>query len=127
MSDEHANHHVNYLYIFIALCVCTALSVVFDFLPINNKLILIFLVLGVAVAKALFVLSYFMHLKFEGKWKYVLLTPTIILAMGLPLALLPDVGMHYYTNVVPQALRSPQVHHDTDTETHELPAEKQGH
>jgi cytochrome c oxidase subunit IV len=43
-----------------------------------------------------------MHLKFEGKWKFLLLSPTIILAIGLPLALLPDVGEHYYTLDVPQ-------------------------
>ena len=50
------------------------------------------LVLSVATAKALFVMMYFMHLKFEGRWKYVLLSPTVILAIGLPLALLPDIG-----------------------------------
>jgi cytochrome c oxidase subunit 4 len=59
-------------------------------------------VLAVASAKALLVMIYFMHLKFEGRWKFVLLAPTIILALGLPLALLPDVGAHYYLLDVPQ-------------------------
>jgi len=43
-----------------------------------------------------------MHLKFERAWKYVLLAPTTILALGLPLALMPDVGEHYYKQEVPQ-------------------------
>ena len=104
MSDTHHNHHVNYFLIFLALCVCTALSVVFDVAKesINSGVLLLFLVFGVAVAKALFVLVYFMHLKFEGRWKYILLAPTMILAMGLPLALTPDIGLHYYTPDVPQ-------------------------
>jgi cytochrome c oxidase subunit 4 len=102
MSDEHGGHHANYFAVFIALCICTGLSVMFDLVHIPSKKLLIVLVLSVAVAKALFVMTYFMHLKFERAWKYVLLAPTIILAMGLPLALLPDVGVHYYTIDVPQ-------------------------
>ena len=102
MSDEHNAHHVNYLLIFITLCGCTALSIFLDVIEISNKGVLITLVLGVAVAKALFVMLFFMHLKFEGNWKFVLLAPTIILAIGLPLALLPDIGVHYYTVSSPQ-------------------------
>jgi cytochrome c oxidase subunit 4 len=88
--------HINYFAIFIALCVCTGLSVVFDALPATKPVIAV-LVLAVAVAKAQFVMRYFMHLQFEGLWKYVLLLPTAILACGLPLALAPDIAMHYYT------------------------------
>jgi cytochrome c oxidase subunit IV len=102
MSDEHNTHHVNYLLIFITLCGCTLLSIIFDVVEISNKGVLITLVLGVAVAKALFVMLFFMHLKFEGNWKFVLLAPTTILAIGLPLALLPDIGVHYYTVASPQ-------------------------
>jgi cytochrome c oxidase subunit 4 len=116
MSDEHAAHHVNYFMVFIALCVCTALSVMFDLIDISNKLVLIVLVLGVAVAKALFVMTYFMHLKFEGRWKFVLLAPTIILAIGVPLALLPDVGLHYYHLEIPQNDPSVSVSHHGETE-----------
>lgn len=110
MSDKHDAHHVNYLYVFVALCVFTGLSVLFDVVDIkdahpaglNGYVVLIVLVLAVAAAKALCVMMFFMHLKFEGNWKYVLLAPTTILALGLPLALLPDVGLHYYVLDVPQ-------------------------
>ena len=88
--------HANYLMVFVALCVCTLISVATDLIDFRSRTVLAIVVLAVAVAKALFVMGYFMHLKFEGRWKFVLLAPTLILAVGLPLALLPDIGMHYY-------------------------------
>jgi cytochrome c oxidase subunit 4 len=97
---EHAPR-VNYQWIFILLCICTAVSVIFDLVPLNRRTVAVW-VLAVAVAKAQFVMRYFMHLKFEGKWKFVLLLPTAILACGIPLALAPDIGLHYYTPVIPQ-------------------------
>ena len=105
-SDDHAHatHHDNYLAIFIVLCVCTALSVVFDVVQ-WSKPITIVLVMAVAITKALCVMMFFMHLKFEGNWKFVLLAPTTILAIGLPLALFPDVGASYYTPTAPQVTR----------------------
>ncbi len=93
--DDTGHAHVNYLIIFVALCICTLLSVVFDLIDLNKRVVAV-LVLAVAVAKAQFVMRYFMHLKFEGLWKYVLLLPTVILAMGLPMALAPDIALHYY-------------------------------
>jgi cytochrome c oxidase subunit 4 len=97
-----AGHHANYWLIFLALCVCTALSVIADLIHLDNKILVAFIVLSIASAKALFVMTYFMHLKFEGAWKFVILAPTAILAMGLMLALLPDIGVHYYPTDVPQ-------------------------
>lgn len=110
MSESPSHSYVKYSTIFYALCVCTVLSIIFDILDLKEKdvvgikgfILLAFLVLAVACAKALFVMIYFMHLKFEGKWKYVLLSPTIILAMGLTIAMTPDIGIHYYTNESPQ-------------------------
>ena len=90
--------------IFFVLCVCTALSVIFDVVHLS-KPITIVLVMSVAITKALCVMMFFMHLKFEGNWKFVLLAPTTILAIGLPLALFPDVGASYYTQTAPQVTR----------------------
>jgi cytochrome c oxidase subunit IV len=107
--DEHtAGHHAWYFGVFMALCGLTAVSVLCDIVHVPVKrigginVILAVIVLSVASAKALAVMVYFMHLKFEGRWKFLLLSPTVILALGLPLALLPDVGVHYYTTDVPQ-------------------------
>src|SRR5688572_15639738 len=101
MEIHAGHHHVNYFGVFLALCVCTALSVAFDLVHMD-KTLLVCLVMGVAMAKALFVLTYFMHLKFEGAWKFIILAPTAILAVGLMVALAPDIGLHYYTPDVPQ-------------------------
>ena len=57
------------------------------------------IVLAIAVAKATCVMLFFMHLKWERGWKYVLLAPTTILAIGFPIALMPDIGFHYYHQV----------------------------
>ena len=100
--DDHESHHVNYVLVFVVLCGFTALSVVFDMVSFENHAVTIVLVMAVAVAKALCVMMFFMHLKFEGNWKFILLAPTTILAIGLPLALMPDVGVVYYAHTAPQ-------------------------
>lgn len=102
MHDDHSDHgHPNYFLVFAALCGFTGLSILADVvtLPYGVKVVA---VLSVATCKALCVMSWFMHLKYERAWKYVLLAPTTILALGLPLALTPDIGEHYYTPDVPQ-------------------------
>jgi len=112
MEVHAGHHHVNYLAVFIALCVCTLLSIAFDVIDMP-KTLTVALVLAVACAKALFVMTYFMHLKFEGAWKFIILAPTAILAVGLMVALAPDIGLHYYTLDVPQvrALEAEAAHH----------------
>lgn len=118
--DSHDTHHVNYLAVFVALCVFSLLSYIFDLLHMS-KPVTIVLVLAVACAKALCVMMYFMHLKFEGNWKFVLLAPTTILAIGLPLALFPDIGASYYTSVAPQTgiwsaeIQEFESHHSQET------------
>jgi cytochrome c oxidase subunit 4 len=105
MADSHDAHaHPPYKFIFSLLCLFTGISWLADELKdfIPGAGLLAVIVLGVATVKALCVMLYFMHLKFERPWKYVLLAPTCILAIGLPLALLPDIGVHYYVVDVPQ-------------------------
>lgn len=103
--DAHDEHHphVNYWAIFGALCMLTVASVIADMLGgALGKALLALVVLTVACFKAMFVMLYFMHLKFEGKWKIVLLAPTTILALAIIAALMPDIGTHYYDVQVPQ-------------------------
>jgi cytochrome c oxidase subunit IV len=119
MSDHehHESHAGAYLAVFIALCGFTAVSVVADLMHIPNRVVLVAIVLAVATAKALCVMLYFMHLKFERAWKYMLLAPTFILAAGMMIALIPDIGEHYYT------VDSPQVHeYENDLKHGEQPA-----
>ncbi len=105
MADEHApgqddhTHDATFWKVFLVLCCCTALSFAADFLPGLNvgDGIVAAIVLAIAVAKALCVMLYFMHLKWEQNWKFVVLAPTVILSIGLCLALVPDIGLHYYS------------------------------
>ena len=104
MTEEHNDHpHVNYWMIFGFLCAFTVASVIADVLELSlHRYILIFLVMLIASFKASYVMRYFMHLKFEGKWKYIVLLPTTVLALAIPFALAPDIGIHYYDVDVPQ-------------------------
>jgi cytochrome c oxidase subunit 4 len=104
MSDHehHESHGGVYLVVFGLLCVFTVISWVADIIHMKSHAMLVAIVLTVATAKALCVMMYFMHLKFERAWKYMLLLPTFILATGMMIALLPDIAMHYYTVDVPQ-------------------------
>ena len=100
--EEHHSHGKTYFMVFCALLVFTLMSIGADFLQMSNKNVLRAIILAVATSKALCVMMYFMHLKFEKAWKYLLLAPTFILAATIPLSLIPDIGSHYYTVDVPQ-------------------------
>ncbi len=130
MSSDHAESHphTNYFLVFGALCVFTAISVIFDVIELSKGLT-VAAVMAVAVMKALCVMLFFMHLKFEGRWKYVLLLPTCILAVGLPLALAPDIGLHYYTPDVPQVrdFEAMMQHKPGHTTADRLGVEEQAH
>lgn len=102
MSEPHESHAATYFTVFLALCALTAVSVVADLLHLADHRILVAIVMAVATAKALCVMLFFMHLKFERAWKYLLLGPTAVLAAAVPLALAPDIGLHYYLQDVPQ-------------------------
>lgn len=104
MENHEEHHHPPYKFIFLILIGCTALSWIADECKdmFPGGALLTFTVMAIAGMKASCVMLYFMHLRFERHWKYVLLAPTIILAIGLPLALFPDVAVHYYDVDVPQ-------------------------
>lgn len=94
--EVHTSHHGHYFIVFIALMIFTLISVVADIIHIRSEAVKTVIVMAVAVAKGSCVMLFFMHLKFERNWKYILLAPTIILAIGLPIALMPDIATDYY-------------------------------
>ena len=105
---DHKSHDKIYWAVFFALCIFTGLSFYADILPVKeagsesegwSTPVIAVIVLAIAVAKATCVMLFFMHLKWERGWKYVLLAPTTILAIGFPIALMPDIGFHYYHQV----------------------------
>ena len=97
MADEHEHAEApdepafaTYIKVFLALCVCTALSFVINFLLGQNggSMMLIMLV---AIVKAVLVAAIFMHLKFDWNKLYFLVFPVLILAVMMIIVLLPDI------------------------------------
>ena len=49
------------------------------------------MMMAISCMKALLVISFFMHLRWEANWKYVLTIPASIMSIFLVLMLVPDV------------------------------------
>jgi cytochrome c oxidase subunit 4 len=49
--------------------------------------------MAVSCTKAMLVILFFMHVKYEANWKYVLTIPAAFMSIFLILMLVPDVGM----------------------------------
>lgn len=113
MSDAHAGHghHAaaadgvghgldhdkslpfNPFVIFLVLVGLTAISWAADKLQASlSGLSISAIVMFVSVCKASLVVAFFMHFKYEGKWKYVLTIPPLIMAVWIMVSLIPDVG-----------------------------------
>jgi len=89
-GGEHSTE-TQYMKIFFALIILTAVELGCVFMPMP-KWMLILILVALAFVKATLVGMYFMHLKFEGRWKYILIVPASMLAVVLIFALFPDVG-----------------------------------
>jgi cytochrome c oxidase subunit 4 len=99
-GHDDAGHHdvgiAKYIYVFIALCVLTTMSFFtyssawpFHEQPNIGRSFM----MAVSCTKALLVILFFMHVKYEANWKYVLTIPAAFMSLFLLLALVPDVGL----------------------------------
>jgi cytochrome c oxidase subunit IV len=96
-SAEHGSHGGLgvYLMVFVALCVLTLLSfVVGNSQVLREKApqVMWAAMMAVSCAKAMLVMLFFMHLKWEANWKYVLTVPASMMSLFLVLMLVPDIG-----------------------------------
>lgn len=95
-SREHVpNLFRLYMFVAVALIICTALSFVFNYYASEDvhtiaKTTAFLLILGVASLKALLVGYIFMHLKWDWGKLYFLIIPVAILGMMMIIVLLPD-------------------------------------
>jgi cytochrome c oxidase subunit 4 len=90
MANAHAHHEEpNYMNIFWALAALTVLEIGAVYLPFS-KLVIGFLLVSLAVAKAALVAMYFMHLKFERPTLGIIALTPMILCVFLIFMLLPD-------------------------------------
>jgi cytochrome c oxidase subunit 4 len=98
---DHGDHGVaKYLYVFAALCVLTTMSFLTysDYWPksLQDDHVRWLFMMAVSCCKAMLVVLFFMHVKYEANWKYVLTIPASIMAIFLALALIPDVGRRFH-------------------------------
>jgi len=85
-----------YVTVFVALCILTSMSFLtyFDFwrehIPVGASRTFM---IAVSCCKALLVITFFMHLKWETNWKWMLTIPASLMAIFLMLVLVPDIGL----------------------------------
>jgi cytochrome c oxidase subunit IV len=102
VAVEHATEaHAPYLRVFGALAVLTAIEYYYAAVFKDHFAILLTGLLLLAAVKAGLVGWYFMHLKFEGNWVYIMIVPAMILATIIVLALCPDMVLKYETEENP--------------------------
>jgi cytochrome c oxidase subunit 4 len=119
---EHGHHaHLGlYIYVFVALCVLTGASffTYSDAWPFHHQPAVGWaFMMAVSCTKALLVIMFFMHVKYEKSWKYVLTIPTAMMAVFLVLMLIPDIGMrthHYSEERLQNAATKPADHGTAD-------------
>ena len=95
-QERHVESHAPYLKVFWALLVLTVLEYAYARF-LEGKITFASLVAGLmvlAVTKAFLVGWFFMHLKFEGRWVYMLLVPVCFLAVVVVTGLTPDMAFH---------------------------------
>lgn len=126
-ADDHADEHHGgmgaYIAVFVALCVLTGASF-FTYTDawrnsIPKEIGWTFM-MAVSCCKAMLVIMFFMHLKYEANWKYVLTIPAGLMSIFLVLMLVPDVGLRMdnglygYSSERRREAATPVVHgHDT--------------
>lgn len=94
VAEEHQQEaHAPYLLVWMWLAILTGIEYFYAYGLASFFAILLGGLLVLAAIKAALVAWYFMHLKFEGKWVYLLIIPAIVLATVLVLALIPDQAM----------------------------------
>jgi cytochrome c oxidase subunit 4 len=99
-GGEHAAHDDHgikkYIYVFLALCVLTGASffTYSSYWPFHaTPQIGWAFMMAVSCTKAMLVILFFMHVKYEANWKYVLTIPCAFMSVFLVLMLVPDIGM----------------------------------
>ena len=94
IAAEHAHEaHAPYLKVWAALAILTLVEYYYASTFKDFFLILILGLLFLGRDQGRRVGWYFMHLKFEGNWVYILIVPAFIFATILVLALYPDIAM----------------------------------
>lgn len=100
-AEHEFEAHAPYLKVFAGLAVLTAIEYYYAAIFKDHFGILLIGLLLLATVKAGMVGWYFMHLKFEGKWVYIMIVPAGVLAVLLTMALCPDMVLKFETEENP--------------------------
>jgi cytochrome c oxidase subunit 4 len=102
VTEEHQTEaHTPYVKIWGALLVLTVIEYFYAAAFKDYFLVLVLGLMFLAIVKAGLVGWFFMHLKFEGNWVYILIVPACILATIIVFALCPDVVLKPVTEENP--------------------------
>jgi cytochrome c oxidase subunit 4 len=94
MAEElEAESHAPYMRVWFILAVLTGVEYFYALMFKDHFAVLVGGLVTLALVKACMVGWYFMHLKFEKKWVYILIVPACVMAVFLTLALVPDMAM----------------------------------
>ena len=108
------SHRTVFIVVFVMLCALTALSFwIANSHLMDNPLTGWLAMMTVSVAKAFLVVTFFMHLWWEKRWKYVLTIPAILMSALLVILLVPDVADRISTYSKTRSQHAPQA---VDTE-----------
>lgn len=99
-GDQNGHEHQGgvglYIFVFVALCILTSMSffTYFDFWRqhVSIGVSRVFMI-AVSCTKAMLVILFFMHLKWESNWKWMLTIPASMMSIFLVCALIPDIGL----------------------------------
>jgi len=101
-EEQDFEAHAPYLKVFFVLLILTIFEYCYALASFKLGLGIVLLILGLMVlafTKAGLVAWYFMHLKFEGRWVYLMIVPALFMATFLVLALYPDVALQHEIEV----------------------------
>ncbi len=89
-SRGHISPTKTYVYVGIALLILTVITVAASYIDFGSMIINIIIAQVIATIKALLVLLFFMHLKYENKliWSYGIFYPIFLFALLLGLTVL---------------------------------------
>ena len=93
--------HAPYLKVWAILAVLTLIEYFYAMIFKDHFPLLVVGLVSLALVKAGMVGWYFMHLKFERKWVYILIIPACVMAIFLTLMLTPDMAMKPVTEENP--------------------------
>jgi cytochrome c oxidase subunit 4 len=92
-QTSSASPHPNYVAIWVVLLALFGASTGAAYLGATRTATIV--IFGIAVAKALLVISYYMHLRFEPRWIVVLMLSALACAIVLFFGLIPDIVFVY--------------------------------